>query len=248
MVCEVPSVWIRQGWKIEAIENIGIENGERTMSGIFFNYVPGRIDARFRHGAWDSIILRIKMRDAVVTQTPCDDAFRLGKPINWRAHRVDCSVEMTSVFCPFGDFVRFLEAIAVQVQECAFGWDAEGPDGRLHWQRSRLHKSGFLTITWSGSHNGHPQDFSHRMHLDTHQTVSMLYRAFRRFVESPAYDPLRYEQCVFQDAVQLVLANGKTDDFARAMILLSSNEANNLVSAVRERSARGGSGRAMLDR
>jgi hypothetical protein len=98
------------------------------MSGTVIDYQPGRIDARFHHGGdFDYIVLRVRMSDAAVTTAPCDDEFRVGKPFARVAPRIDSSVYMTSVFCRFADFIRFLEAIAIQVQECAFEWDADGP-------------------------------------------------------------------------------------------------------------------------
>jgi hypothetical protein len=201
------------------------------MSGLFFDYRPGRIDARLSHGSeFDTIVLRIRMWGAVVTTTSCDDEFRLGRSVDRVAQRIDCSVHMTSVFCPFADFVRFLEAIAVQVQECAFDWDAEGPDGRMLWRRRFPDQDGFLTVSWKGSYAGHKQTFSYRMMLGTRQTVQMLYTAFRRFVESPEYDPIRYERLEIGDAIDLVLADATREDFARVIATLDREAAERMLA------------------
>jgi len=98
------------------------------MAVNFFDYTPGRIEARFSHGSdFDYVRLRLRMRSAAVTTTPCDGRLRIGRPVDYPAPRAHLSVYMTSVFCPFADFIRFLEAIAIQVQECGFEWDPEGP-------------------------------------------------------------------------------------------------------------------------
>lgn len=200
------------------------------MSGILFDYTPGRIDARFRHGSdFDYIVLRMRMSHAAATTAPCDDEFHVGKPVARVAPRIDCSVYMTSVFCPFADFIRFLEAIAVQVQECTFEWDAEGDDGRMRWQRRRVDAEGFLTVSWRGSYGGRRQEFSHRMMLDTRQTVRMLYTAFRRFVESHEYDPLRYEELTAGEAFGLILADATVEDFAAALIALDRESAERVI-------------------
>ena len=172
------------------------------MSGIFFNYQPGRISARFQHGSgFDTIVLRIRMNGAIVTTTPCDDQFPKGNPVNHVARAKDFSVNMTSVWCPFADFIRFLEAIVIQVKECSFDWDAEGPSGKMMWERRFVNENGFLTVEWYSR----SAKFKYRMMLDTKQTVRMLYTAFRRFIESPEYDPIRYEELKAGEAFRLVL-------------------------------------------
>lgn len=168
------------------------------MSGTFFDYQPGRINARFRHGSgFDTIVLRIRMSGAVVTTTPCDDQFQKGNPVNHVAAKQNFSVCMTSVWCPFADLIRFLEAIVIQVRECSFDWDAEGPCGVMKWERRFVNKNGFLTVEW----HSRSAKFEHRMMLDTKQTVRMLYTAFRRFVESPEYDFIRYEEHTYGEKI-----------------------------------------------
>lgn len=178
------------------------------MSGTFFDYTPGRIDARFSHAPeFDYINLRIRMHSAVVKTTDCDDQFNLGRSVNHTDPSLKFTVYMTSVFCPFRDFLRFLEAIAIQVQECSFDWEPEGPDAKMEWRRRYVDDTGFLTVSWHGRSGNHQQIFSHRMMLNTRQAVRMLYTAFRRFVESPEYDPIRYEQLKAGDAFSLVLTS-----------------------------------------
>lgn len=168
------------------------------MPGTFFDHQPGRINARFRHGSgFDTIVLRIRMSGAVVTTTPCDDQFQKGNPVNHVAAKQNFSVCMTSVWCPFADLIRFLEAIVIQVRECSFDWDAEGPCGVMKWERRFVNKNGFLTVEW----HSRSSKFEHRMMLDTKQAVRMLYTAFRRFVESPEYDFLRYEEHTIGEAL-----------------------------------------------
>lgn len=132
---------------------------------------------------------------------------------------------MTSVFCPFADFIRFLEAIAVQVQECAFEWDAEGPDGRMSWNRRFPDQDGFLAVSWDGRYRGHVQKFSYRTMLNTRQAVGMLYTAFRRFVESDMYDPIRYEELRFGEYLELILRNCSLKELSERLSLMDSKNA-----------------------
>ena len=137
------------------------------MSGIFFDYEPGRIHARFSHrGKSDDINLEIRMDGDVTTTTDCDDEWHLAEPENWQKDGTEFTVYMSSVFCPFPDFIRFLEAISIEVQECGFRWMAEGPDGAIQWTRRAIQDTGFLTVEWSSE-----DSFSHRMMLNTRQAV-----------------------------------------------------------------------------
>ena len=128
---------------------------------------------------------------------------------------------MSSVFCPFVDFIRFLEAITIEVQECSFSWDPEGPEGRMRWERLYFQDTGFLTIEWKSS----DKQFSHSMMLNTRQAVRTLYTAFRTFAESPDYDPLRYEELTIGESFALVLSNASLDDLAGTLTPLHSNAA-----------------------
>lgn len=199
------------------------------MAGTFLDYKPGRIDARFSHAAeFDYIQMRIRMRGATTSATECDDSGRLSAPVHYRARGVDFSVYMSSVFCPFRDFISFLEAIACEVQECAFEWDPEGPTGRMSWRRRYFNDTGFLTVEW----HSHRQEFSHRMMLNTRQAVRMLYMAFRRFVESPQYDPIRYEKLSAEEAFSLVISDSTTTQLANTLVNLDAQKAGALISVI----------------
>lgn len=204
------------------------------MSGTFFDYQPGRINARFRHGSgFDTIVLRVRMSGAVVTTTPCDDQFQKGNPVNHVAAKQNFSVCMTSVWCPFADLIRFLEAIVIQVRECSFDWDAEGPCGVMKWERRFVNKNGFLTVEW----HSRSAKFEHRMMLDTKQTVRMLYTAFRQFVASPEYDYLRYEEHTYGE--ELVDGLGRRysqNEIIEYLKSLDLKAARKLLNAIFQRS------------
>lgn len=133
------------------------------MAYTLFDYEPGRIEARFSHRTkYDYINLDIRMAGDITTTTECDDQGRKAKPVSYQKERADFTVYMSSVFCPFKNLIWFLEAITLWVQECAFDWDAEGRDGRMHWRRRFIQETGFLTAEWDSS----DAEFSHRMMLD----------------------------------------------------------------------------------
>lgn len=210
------------------------------MAGTYFEYTPGRIAARFSHDAeFDYINLDINMDGDVTTTIDCDDDKKLGLPQDHKRESVDLGVFMSSVCCPFRDFLRFLEAITLEVQHCSFGWDAEGPNGEMHWQRRFIRDTGFLTIRWDASED----EISHRMMLNTRQAVKELYSAFRTFVESPDYDPLRYEELSNGENFSLLLSDGNLEDFVRAVATLRIDQAQTSVrriqDAVSNRSLRG---------
>lgn len=202
--------------------------------GMFFDYTPGRIDARFRHAARSyTAVLRVRMSNAIVTTTPSDENWKLGESTNHMQRAVDESVFISSIFCPFHDLVRFLEAVCLQVQECAFEWDAEGPTGRMEWQRRFTNDTGFLTLKWDGRFRGYERKFEHRMMLDTRQMVRMLYTAFRRFVESPEYDPIRYEDMQVGEAFSLVLNDRSIDNLAEVAVNFEAWRAESLLYQLR---------------
>lgn len=204
------------------------------MVGTFFDYTPGRIDARFRHAAMSGmIVLRIRMSEAFVTTTESDENWNLGESVNHYQRSVDESMFIWATFCPFRDYIRFLEAVALQVQECAFEWDAEGPEGRFEWRRRFIDDTGFLTINWDGWFRGGSRKFSHRMMLNTRQMVRMLYTAFRRFVESPEYQPMRYEKMTIAETFSAVLKDATLDDLVNVLVTCDPARAESLLYAMR---------------
>jgi hypothetical protein len=181
------------------------------MSGIFFNYEPGRIEAQFSHEAeFDYINLDLHVDGDTTISTECDDEFRPLKTESNQKDSADFQVYFSSVWCAFSDFIRFLEAITIEVQKCSFEWDPEGPHGVMRWARRYIQDTGFLTVEWHSSKN----KFSHRIMLNTRQAVRTLYSAFRTFVESPDYDPIRYERLTYGECFALVLSNATLNDLA----------------------------------
>jgi hypothetical protein len=168
-----------------------------------------RIDTLFGHDLeFDYINLRIKMQWAVTITTDYDDRFLHEKAVS---HTAPCelTVYMSSVWCSFKGFVRFLEAIARQDQECSFGWDAEGPDGEMRWNRIN-NDTGLLTVFWNGRlKQDEKRNISYRMLLNTRQLVQILYTSFRRFIDSPEYDPIRYEKLNGGEAFSFVLTDAE---------------------------------------
>ena len=201
---------------------------------MFFDYTPGRIDASFRHASRSGmIVLRISLAEAFVTTTESDENWNLGKSVNHYQRSVDESMFIWATFCPFRDYIRFLEAVALQVQECAFEWDAEGPEGRFEWRRRFIDDTGFLTINWDGSFREHSHKFSHRMMLNTRQMVRMLYSAFRRFVESPEYRPMRYEKMKVEETFATVINDATLEDLVNILVVCGSERAESLIYAIR---------------
>jgi hypothetical protein len=191
------------------------------MSIILFNYEAGNINAIFRQDHKSNyIILDIRMDGDITTTTGCpieEDEFT--KPVKYQKESVECAVYMSDTWCPFADFIRFLEAITLDVQECSMHWDAEGPEAEMRWERRHINDTGFLTVDWSSDKNS----FNRRMMLNTKQTVKMLYTAFRSFVESKDYDPLCYEAINNGDSFALVISDASLDDLSERLVKLDAN-------------------------
>ena len=191
------------------------------MSIILFNYEAGLINATFKQDQRSHYIkLDIRMDGDITTTTERNiEEDMITEPEQHQKESVECAVYMSDTWCPFSDFIRFLEAITLDVQECAMHWDAEGPDAEIRWKRRFRNDTGFLTVDWSSNKNS----FNHRMMLNTKQTVKMLYTAFRSFVESKDYDPLCYEAINNGDSYALVISDASLYDLSERLVKLDAN-------------------------
>lgn len=205
------------------------------MAGTFFDYTPGKLEVRFEHGdGYDRINMHIKMHGAKITTTDCDVQFKKDDPIDHVSPKFEFVVYMTSVWCPFDNYISFIEAIVIQVQECSFSWDAECPDCAIQWTRRFRNEDGFLTIKWCGK-----EEFEHRMHLETKQAVGELYQSFRSFVESVRYDPLRYEKLTIGETLLLGLGGQYSlEQIAAHIKTLDTVDARKLIDSILERAYR----------
>lgn len=166
------------------------------------------IEAVFSHAeAFDFIDLHLAFDGMAFSSTPSTTNTYDGPWEDFPCEHADFLVYFSSVFCAFGDFLKFLEAIAVGVEQCQFSWDAEGPDGCFSWQRASHDGVGFLTVVWHSR-----PSFRYVLRIDGKSAVRTLYGAFREFVESNSYDPIRYERMTIGKTAFLVLADG---DFER---------------------------------
>jgi hypothetical protein len=139
----------------------------------------------------------------------------------------DFSVYFTSLWCPFSDYVRFLEAIAKGEMSCRFEWDPEGSYGCMRWEQNDP-DTGFLTVEWRDQED----TFDHRILLNTRQAVGAFYSAFRRFVESPDYDPLRYESIGAETAFSMVMSDASTEALACLLVELNAKDADALIQTL----------------
>jgi len=178
------------------------------MAGMFFDYFDGYLRVTFRNGPWPGDIeILFQVSGDTVATTPCDDAFEKGEPqiavAEDVALRCWTSSSMSSFFL---SLVNWLEAVICNVQECAFSWDGEGPEGELRWFGGPSN-SGRLSLAWSGRHDS--PSFEHEVRLEKCQVVQTLYRSFREFVESDRYDPISYEKLLYGEVFDLVLIEGR---------------------------------------
>jgi hypothetical protein len=198
------------------------EQGRRSEA-LGFRYDAGGIQARFYHSTFDYIELALRLGgETTWVQTRDDQTGRkLGPERRIAKPSIEHTVYFSSVWCAFPAFIRFLEAITIGIEECAFSWDPEGPDGRMHWRTARR-SEGLFRLEWSSQ--GHEIDYSTRVR--TGDLVEALYGAFRNFIESPQYEPFSYERVRDWAAFSLVLADAKLGDFARELSRLPADRAH----------------------
>ena len=178
------------------------------MAGVIFDNFNGYLQVDFFNGPWlgdIEIVFRIN-GDATVT-TPCDDDFVKGKPEVFVAKDAQLRCWTSSSICYFfRGMVSWLEAVTCNVDECAFFWDGEGPEGELRWFRG-VDGSGLLKMAWTGRHDS--AAFAQDVRLERDQMVRALYQSFRSFVESDRYDPISYERLLLGEVFDLVLIEGR---------------------------------------
>jgi hypothetical protein len=174
----------------------------------------------------------------IATTTECDDECNMAEPVRLNKEGVDFTIYMSSVFCPFRNFIRFLEAVFVEVQQCEFYWEAERSDGRMRWKRRSTPDAGLLTVEWYSD-----KPFGNQISLNTREAVSVLYSAFRTFVDSPDYDPLRYERLTFGEGFALMLSDASLSDLAGVLVRMNAKEAKmvlrSLGNNIRDRHMKG---------
>ncbi len=195
-----------------------------------FRHQPGTMQARFYHSTADYIELDLRMGGDTtwVREVGPGAGDSLGPERRHSTSSVEQTVYFSSVFCAFPSLIRFLEAITTGVEECGFSWDPEGPDGHMHWH-SQGGDEGAFRLAWrSGA-----DQFDRTTSMRAYDAVDTLYSAFRGFIESPEYEPFRYENIHEWDAYSLVLEDATVGEFARAVASLPADHA----AAVLERAS-----------
>jgi hypothetical protein len=143
------------------------------MTGTFSNYTPGHINVKFEPGEYDYVDLHICIEGDERLETYVDDHYKTTGKKLFRMPEQNISYYISPLSCPVRFYLHWLEAVTIGVQECAWEWDAEGPDGRMTW-RWRDETTGILEIYWP-----------------RYQMVEMFYKAYRDYVESLAYTALK---------------------------------------------------------
>lgn len=191
------------------------------------------IEAAFSHAeAFDFIDLRLAFDGMAFSSSPASADSYDGPWDDSPCEHAEFLVNFSSVFCAFGSFVKFLEAIAVGVEQCQFSWEAEGPEGCFSWQRASQDGEGFLAVTWHSR-----PSFRYVVRIDGKRAVRALYGAFREFVGSDSYDPIRYERMSIGETISLVLDEGDFERLSAELAKLGASDADALL-----RIANGGPG------
>jgi hypothetical protein len=186
------------------------------MTGLFFERIEGYLRVEFAHVRWDDIAITFHLHGDGTIQTPCNENFEKGTPEVLFADDLTVyayTSPATSAF--FQSMVQWLEAVIIGVEECAFRWEGEGPEGELRWWNNGT-DSGQLQLQWDGSRTSAPAHY--RILLNRSQAVRAFYQSFRAFVESNRYDPLVYEELRNGEVFGLILDDGDVGALADALV------------------------------
>src|SRR5690242_13300220 len=164
---------------------------------MFLQYFDGYLRVAFSQGGYGDLNMDLALHGDTTAMVPCWGLGEKGAVRLRTAEDTAIRMEFCASMCPFPRFITWLEAVLCGVQECAFEWDAEGPDGELRWFDSW--DSGFLQVSWIGK-----ETIVHKVRLNKAQMVRAFYESFRGFVESDRYDPLQYEELSSSETFALV--------------------------------------------
>lgn len=200
------------------------------MAGTFFEYFDGYVRVEFSRASYGDIYVDFTLHGDAIAQTPCDDHFEKGDPeINWREDAKLRTWTSSSVSWFFLELIRWLESIIGFVQECAFAWEGEGPEGELRWFRGN-DGSGRLRVVWNKYDES--RGVEREIRVNRAQLVRAFYESFRVFVESDRYDPLDYEELDAGETFALVLDGADLDALADHLATVPRDSAELLIDAM----------------
>lgn len=153
---------------------------------MFFDYFDGYLRVAFSRGNYGDLNMDLVLHGDTTAMIPCYALGETGRTQISTPEDVSLRTWFCASACPFRQFTAWLEAVTCGVQECAFQWDAEGPEGELRW--FDLGRSGLLRVSWGGK-----ERFECTVRLNKAQLVRTFYESLRAYVESDHYDPLDYE-------------------------------------------------------
>jgi len=192
------------------------------MAGTRFDYFDGYLRVGFSHACRGDLHMDLALHGDTIAAIPCNGHCETEAPEIRAREDVSIRTCISASQCPFRQFIAWLEAVACGVQECAFQWDAEGPEGELRWFGPW--ESGRLKVSWVGG--------EYEVRLNKVQMVRAFYEPFRAFVESDRYDPLDYEELSAGETFALVLEGGDLEALADALAARSRQEARALIESI----------------
>jgi len=139
------------------------------------------------------------------------------------------NIHASDVFDPFPDLLAWLEAVAVNVQECAFIIDEEGYE--LEFRIKRIEEDDVFTISGWGE-PGAKRDYLSAS-VDRLQLVRAFYDGIRQFSISPTYVPSEWDYVPIAGRLLEILGDGwNHDQLIVALTRLNASELNLLFSSV----------------
>ena len=204
---------------------------EGSMAGTIFAYHEGYLRVRFRPADHGDFLIDLHISADAVSNTAVDDGWNKGRVSTHLGNDLQVTMATSPTECRFfGDMVRWLEAMITGVQECAFRWENEGPEGRLHW-RNHWDGRGILHLTWDGGRE-QAAAIDRRFLLDRTQVVGAFYDALHEMTASATYDRLAHEPVAVGECLDLIMDTGDRDRFAGFLAAKDRDRATRLLDAL----------------
>lgn len=133
----------------------------------------------------------------------------------------------TTVTCPFGEMVQWLEKIMTAQYLVDFHWGAEGPCGSMNWFPESA-DIGVLEINWSR------WPCRYLVRTERRNLVASFYGSFRALVESEHYDPTAYESMTAARTLGYWITDFNADDLIDAIVSMDRRNVARVGYAVGE--------------
>lgn len=177
------------------------------MTGTFYAHRDGTVAVHFHATLNGWSWMSLKLQQPGTTETDVDDAWNTIGQHTHDTQRLRLKWRMSACFCPFRDFIAWIEAIACGVQRCEWYWNGEGPDYAVEWNSAQL------VFSEDGAE-------LFRVRLARRNVLRAFYCSFRRFALSLRYRPGEWENRPSIDVLLEEMGDRLTAEELRGWLLM----------------------------